>query len=357
MSQYYVKKKGWRYNFQINKKRYTGGFYETKNEAKREEFLRREELNNPDGNRKDISFLELTNLRLDKLERKQTKKYYKENVYMAKKWYREWGETPCSQITTEMIEDYLDRRSEKSASSANYEKTCLKTTFNFGIKKKLCKYDPVVGIEDYDYEKKEKFIPTPKQIDKVIKKAKPEQKDYLTVLRFTLARMSEVNKLQWKDVDFKNCCLTLYSKKKKGGKRTPRKIYMVEELLEVLKRRYKQRYPEMPWVFWHRYWSKKHKCFIKGRYKDRKHFMRTVCDKAKVKYFRFHSLRHSGASVLASDKETSLPEIQAVLGHDRATTTDTYIKEITGSTKKTMNKLKKMTHKLAHQEENDEQET
>jgi len=51
--------------------------------------------------------------------------------------------------------------------------------------------------------------------------------------------------------------VVLYTRKKKGGDLTPRKVSMTQKLLEMLSRRFAERDPSKPWVFWHTYWSNK----------------------------------------------------------------------------------------------------
>ncbi len=64
----------------------------------------------------------------------------------------------------------------------------------------------------------------------------------------------------------------------------------------LLLRRYKNRDKDKPWVFWQRYWSRKESKFVEGPFQDRKKIMGTLCRKVGVRYFRFHPLRHFGAS-------------------------------------------------------------
>jgi integrase len=55
--------------------------------------------------------------------------------------------------------------------------------------------------------------------------------------------------------------------------------------------------------------------------------MKTLCRKAGVRYFRFHALRHLGASIL--DRENvPLGTIQRILGHENRTTTEIYLHSI-----------------------------
>jgi integrase len=52
--------------------------------------------------------------------------------------------------------------------------------------------------------------------------------------------------------------------------------------------------------------------------------MRTLCKKAGVSYFRFHALRHSGASIM-DNSGVPLGSIQRILGHENRKTTETYL--------------------------------
>lgn len=51
------------------------------------------------------------------------------------------------------------------------------------------------------------------------------------------------------------------------------------------------------------------------------------CEKAGMRYFRFHALRHSGASVMDS-LNIPIGAIQRILGHENRTTTEIYLHSI-----------------------------
>jgi integrase len=55
--------------------------------------------------------------------------------------------------------------------------------------------------------------------------------------------------------------------------------------------------------------------------------MRVLCDKAGVRYLRYHALRHFGASQL---EQANVPvvSIQRLLGHENRTTTELYLHSI-----------------------------
>jgi len=176
---------------------------------------------------------------------------------------------------------------------------------------------------------------------RVVLAAEPDIQDYLWTITLTLGRMSEINRLTWKDLDFQRRCLVLYTRKKRGGHLTPRIIPMTDRLHVTLSRRFANRDKRKPWVFWHRYRSYKEKRWIEGPYNNRKRFMRTLCKNAGVEYFRFHALRHLGASLL-DQANVPIGNIQRILGHENRTTTEIYLHPIGNPERDAMNVLDSM---------------
>ena len=129
----------------------------------------------------------------------------------------------------------------------------------------------------------------------------------------------------------------LYTRKKRGGHLTPRKVPLTGRLYQMLLKRHQTRDHAKPWVFWRRYWSRKAGNFVDGPYQDRKDIMRILCQKAGVKYFRFHALRHFGASLLNS---ISVPigDIQRILGHENRTTPEIYLHSIAEGERQAMDR-------------------
>ncbi len=56
--------------------------------------------------------------------------------------------------------------------------------------------------------------------------------------------------------------------------------------------------------------------------------MKHLCKKAQVKSFGFHAIRHFFAVSLIQSQQAGLTDIQLLLGHQRATTTDIYLKSV-----------------------------
>lgn len=322
MSVYFVQKKGWRFDFMRKGERYTQAWFQTKREALKAEQEKRNELNKPTST--DMDFLILVNLRLDEVKQRLSHDHYMDTLYHAHRWTKRWSGLSCGNITVELITLLRDERSKISNQTANKELRILNSLFAWGVLKKYIDDNPVSRVDKLRVEKKEIYVPSQNEINKVFECANQEQRDYLWCLRDTLGRSREINNLKWEDIDFLQKTITLYTRKKKYGTKTPRTIALTNTLFEVLKTRYQNRNPDIPYVFWHRYYSRSSGKVINGPYKDRKKFMKTLCQDANVKYFRFHPLRHAGATLL-ENINVPLVQIQDILGHENRKTTEGYI--------------------------------
>ncbi|HDR16802.1 MAG TPA: site-specific integrase, partial [Desulfobacteraceae bacterium] len=343
MSVYFQKGKGWRYDFTLNGTRYTQAWFKTKREAMAAEGQRKEEINNPKTieaieTQTDMAFLELVNRRLDHVKAYNSESHYRDVGYHCRRWVKEWQEMMCGDITTGIIEDYLKKRLMVSSHVANKELQYLRALFNYGTKKKLIESNPTDTIDFFPVEKRKKYVPPKEDVLKVIAVADPEAQQYLWTILLTAGRVSEINSLTWDDVNFHRRLVTLWTRKRKGGHREPREVPMIGKLYEILNLRDQARDDDMPWVFWHLYRSRKTGNWVKGPYKERKRLMSTLCRDAKVRYFRYHALRHLTASIL---DHIGIPigTIQRILGHQNRRTTEIYLHSIGEAERQAMAKL------------------
>jgi len=328
MSVYYSKeRKRYRYEFIVKGIRYTGTWYKLKTEAREAEGKRKEEIKNPKQQMiapTDMTFLMLINKRLDHVKTHNSISHYRDYRYNAKRWVKKWDKLMCGEVTRDMVQRHINERLMVSPCSANQDIRYLRATFNFGKKLDYITCNPTQGIDFFPVEHKTKYIPSSEDIDRVIASASPDTQDYLWTIRDTFARVSEVNRLTWDDVNLAEKTIVLRTRKKKGGHLTPRIVPMTNKLYEIMSRRYSRRNESKPWVFWHEYKSRKTGEFVEGPYQDRKLIMQNLCKKAGVKYFRFHPLRHAGASLM-DNNNVPLAAIQKLLGHESRTTTEIYL--------------------------------
>jgi integrase len=261
-------------------------------------------------------FIKLSESRLRDLKKKRSTKFFKENDKLIKNLILIWGSK--KEITRQDVEDYL--HTIKSPFVANIKLRLIKALFNHGIKREWFLYNPAGRVEFMPVKKKRKYIPSREDVKKVLAVVKDEQRNYLLTIINTLARVNEINKLKWSDVydDY----LVLQTRKAKNSNLKERNIPLNKTLQGILKDR-KEGY-----VFSRR-----------GKpYGYRSKFLKNACDKAKVKQFGFHALRHYGASILAN-ANIPLSDIQEILGHEQITTTAIYIQSLKGSVIEAVKKL------------------
>lgn len=359
MSVYFTKGRGWRYNFYLNKTRHTSSnFYPTKKEARQAEAKRREEIKNQKilTIQTDMAFWELLNKRLDHVKAYNSKRHYEDYVCMARRWAGEWGNRMCSEIAQSDVQHFILKRSQVSSYTANKDLRYLRAVFNFAMKQtpKLINYNPTDGIKFLPVEKSVKRIPSKSDLLKVILAAKPDVQDYLFTIRETMARVGEINRLKWDDINFDERSIILWTRKKRGGHLTPRKVAMTNRLHEIMLRRFREQDKSKPWVFWHRYWSRSQGQFMEGPYEHhRRKILPRLCRKVGVPVFQFHALRHFGASML-DNAGVNIGTIQRLLGHENRSTTEIYLQSIGEAEREAMDIFEnmceeKMTQKVTQQ--------
>jgi integrase len=127
---------------------------------------------------------------------------------------------------------------------------------------------------------------------------------------YTGCRKSEIFKLEWKDIDLQNNFFSLRNPK---GRST--KLPLNKKALEVLEKAQKLN-NKAKWVFPNRFG------------KRRKHFGSTwdrIKEQARLpKEFRFHDLRHTYATYLASSGKVDLYTLQKLLNHQSPAMTQRY---------------------------------
>ena len=305
----------WRWDFWKNKVRQRESGFPTKQEAKAAEAEARKNLKQINSD-----FIVLCDSRLKDLKEKRTAQYFNENEKLIKKLIVRWKDK--KKIVREDIEQYLLETSTHFV--ANKELRFIKALFNHGIERDMLSENPAFKIKYFPIEKKKKYIPPAEDVEKVLNIVTEKQRLYLLAIICTLARVREINKLKWEDVheDY----LILKTRKAKNSDLTERVISFNDTLTDVIK--------SMPkiseYVFCHP--------VNKKRYDYRSKLLKRACEKAKVKEFGYHALRHYGASKLA-DAGVPIVDIQMILGHQRPTTTDIYLQSIRPSLKEAMRNL------------------
>jgi integrase len=122
-------------------------------------------------------------------------------------------------------------------------------------------------------------------------------------------------RLRWDDVDFASQKVRIGTRKKLGGSLEYDWLPMTEELFNVMIIHRQEAKTE--WVFPN---PENGVPFI-----ARQRHMKRICQKADVKPFGLHALRHLTASILAQE-DVPMVTIQRILRHKQLTTTERYIR-------------------------------
>ena len=211
-------------------------------------------------------------------------------------------------------------RGSKSANEALKE---LRALWSWCITRGTAKVNPWKQVTPFPAEEADRYVPPAQDVVAVLLAASPWERDILNTIIKTAARVSEVMRLRWDDVNLERGAIRLWTRKRKGGGRQSRILPLPPGLAEIMARRWAER-GESQYVFTNPTTG--------GRLQRLQHCVRymlpRLCERAQVRSFGFHALRHYTSMRLLDSGKATLGDIQRILGHQRATTTDTYLRKV-----------------------------
>lgn len=315
------KRKDWCYKFEVQKKTYGSRGYSTKKDAiaARAEHRRRV-LESIGQILKSMGFKEVASIYLDDAQRRFAPKTYKYKVSVYKAFLEYHGDMPIDKITPVIVDSYLKTR--KTNNNYNVHRKDLSALFTYARDHlQVITHNPVVGIDKLPHTSARKVIPTEQEVVKLLEAADPmTERPFLICLIHLAARVDEVLRLTWDDVDFKNRAVTRWTKKRRGGGYEPIITYMNDDLFTSLQLLHKHQQHEQ-WVFLNEETG--------SRFKNRRKMLYGISKRAGIDPpIHYHELRHFVASVLADSKTVSKKTISEILGHKSLATTEIYLHSI-----------------------------
>lgn len=270
---------------------------------------------------------------LDHSKRRHAKQTYLYKAGVYKLFYQFLKKDfPIKAITPKIISEYLDTRG--SNNNYNVHRKELSALFTYAEKTlEVIDRNPVQRIETLPHTPAPKVIPKEGDVIKLLLVADPktDEKDLLIVLLHTLARIDEVLRMKWEDVNFQKKEVTKWTRKTKDGSYKAVTVSMNKELFATLWSRWNKRVQDV-WVFYNEK--------TEDRYNHRPKFMKGLCKRAGIKpYFTFHTLRHLMASLMGDNPKISTKTIQKILGHSEARTTEIYIHSLDGAIENAMDAI------------------
>lgn len=225
-------------------------------------------------------------------------------------------------ITVGMADACLRARMRTgSGYAANKTRKNLSAAWSWGVKHLgLPKDNPFASVDRFPEVRKDRYIPSIEDFMRVYSAAITSQDKLLLLsLLDTAARKRELLSLKWEDVDLEGGRIRLHTKKRLGGSLEADWIPMSSRLKAQMQA----------------HATAKSSNFVFTRpdngqpYKHRQHWLKWLCGIAGVRCFDIHAIRHLSATRQVH-AGLSLTEIQGVLRHRSATTTNRYLHQLTG---------------------------
>lgn len=327
------KKQGtWRVRFQHQGKRYEADGFAKKEDGKVWEVEEKKRLRAPaPSTTYTISFAEAATRYISDCEARMAKNTWRAKLSYYRKFIKFAGkETALHSVTSTQINDFiLGIKKEEGSKNANRHLKDLKALFNWCLRREEMDIsrNPCLFVEPLAEDPFVKYVPTMSDILKIMEVASPEENDLITIIMHTFGgRVGEILRLKWKDVDFDSRSVSLWTKKRKRGEYREVKKPMDETLYLLLQRKLKERENGNGNVLINPR--------TKQPYSVRPRWMENLCERAGVHPFGYHAIRHAVAHYLDQSQALSLKEISELIGHDRPTTTDNYLRSLSRSLRK-----------------------
>ena len=240
---------------------------------------------------------------------------------------------PVSEITIQKVRKYLQEQYDsRSGSATNSDRKYLAKAWNWGRTNlegfPLDTLNPFKGVDRYPENRNPRYVPPEEDFWTIYDLSEGQDKVMLMAFLHLGARRGEIFRLTWADVDFPNSQLVLKTRKTGDSSWKANVLPMTSELRK-----------ELLWWWEHRENKNSEYVFTvldrtpftnqwEGQpFKGRQHFMKKLCQRAGVKPFGYHSIRHLSATILYKAGKP-IRVIQQILRHESANTTARYLKSL-----------------------------
>ena len=162
--------------------------------------------------------------------------------------------------------------------------------------------NPILSIKKFPEKREPRYVPPEEDFWKVFELTSGQDRVMLLTFLHLAARRSEVFHLKWSDVGFSSKRIRLWTQKREGGNQECDWLPMTTELRSVLLKWWEERLAQTTADKDHLFLCLDEFFFCEEYYgepfKHRQHLMKRLCEKASVKPFGFHAIRHLSASIL-----------------------------------------------------------
>lgn len=260
-------------------------------------------------------------------------KTYDEKKSVFRRFFREINpELAVEELTPAMVLDYIqNQKKARSGYGANKDRKNLVAGWNWGrtyLKPVVLPSLNPCRVVKMDEDRTPRYIPPENDFWKVFEVTEGQDRVMLLAFLYLAGRRGEIFRLTISDLDFETNRIRLWTRKRKGGNLEPDWLPMTKELKKALTWWIETRpIQESEYVFLcldenqllGEYYGKPFRFRVK--------MMRRLCEKAGVKRFGFHAIRHLTATQLYQ-QGYSVAIVQAILRHKSPSTTERYLKTL-----------------------------
>jgi integrase len=279
-----------------------------------------------------ISLFDWAQAYLDFAKAKFAHVTYEEKRVMFKRFFQDVDPNlPVSDLKPGCVQTFITKQKElRSGYAANKDRKNLVAAWNWGMKYMNQTLPPPnpCSVEKMPEVRQPRYVPSAEEFWKVYEQAEGQDKVMLLAFLHLAARRGEIFKLTWQDIDFKSDRIRLWTRKRQGGDLEFDWLPLTKALKQAL-------------LWWWENRPKKDQQHVflclKGKplclksygkpFKYRIHFMQKLCDRAEVKPFGFHSIRHLTASTLYR-LGYEVAVVQMILRHKSPSTTERYLRTL-----------------------------
>jgi integrase len=309
-------KKGWRYQFTHEGKPYSKAWFSTKAEAIAAREEHRKRVKEAARSKATLTFRQVANEYLDYSQRRHAAKTYEYKVIVFRRFLEWAGDLPIERVTVQFLESFL--RTRQGNISYNRYRKDLCALLTWAWKRRLIADNPCFFLEKMPESKFVRAIPSQADMAKIMLAA-GEDRPFLLVMYHTLGRLDEILRLKWEDVNFTQRIIKLWTRKRRGGGWEFDLFPINQVLYDVLWSLWQGRKQDQ-WIFFN--------AKTGTRYNRRPKLMHTVCRRAGVPYYGFHTIRHYVASRLHDELKWSTAKVGRLLRHRAKQTTEKYLQTI-----------------------------
>ncbi len=249
---------------------------------------------------KKLRFRDFAQEYLEHKQKRGKRAWVRDEIIVRKHLIPIFGDTFLSKITHEMVDRYMDSRLEKvKPGTVGKERDVLRHILNLAIRWGHLRKNPAAGYRHLEIPPGRIRFLDEDEIPRLLAACNPNLRPIVVCALNTGMRRGEILGLQWEDVDLKRRLITLNRTKTNERRVIPINDVLLEEL---------QKIPGQ---------GQGGYVFLSGRqdrYTNIHKVFRGAVERAKIKDFRFHDLRHTFASHLVM-RGVSLKAVADLLGH------------------------------------------